>query len=319
MISQAARRRGRDLALPGGLVVAMLLLVALRNPAFFTISGLAGAVLVAAPLILASVSLTLVVVAGRGGVDLSIGPLIGFVNVCIVTGLARTGFTDPVAVFAFAIAVACAWQALLAAIVIYIRVPPIIVSLAGYLILQGVNLVILPRPGGTAPDWLSDWGYGTTLVGPVLYVLIGAGVLWVLFSRSAAFEQIRLTGADERMAFVSGVNTEAARWAAHLMAGVFAGLAAVCLTGLIGSGDPTQGNTLTLQAITALVLGGASLGGGKGDALGSALGAVAMYLIFVVLSSFNFGALSGFMTQMSFGLILVASLALSGRRLLARR
>jgi ribose/xylose/arabinose/galactoside ABC-type transport system permease subunit len=75
--------------------------------------------------------------------------------------LARTGFTDPVSVFAFAIAVACAWQALLAAIVIYVRVPPIIVSRAGYLILQGVNLVILPRPGGTAPDWLSDWGYGT--------------------------------------------------------------------------------------------------------------------------------------------------------------
>jgi ribose transport system permease protein len=299
------------LAVPLGLVVILGVLAAMRAPQTFTYVGLAGAVLIAAPLILAAMAITPIAIAGRGGVDLSIGPMIGFVNVTIVVWLGALEITNPLAVFAFAIGLACLWQFLLAMIIIYVRISPIIASLAGYMILQGVNLVILPRPGGFAPEWLSDWGWGTELLGPVLYILIAACALWYVFQKTPMFQHIRLMGADERTAYTSGVNIVAARIAAHLVAGVFAGLAALCLTGMIGSGDPSQGNTLTLQAITALVLGGTSLSGGKGGVTGSILGAVAMYLVFVVLSSFNFGAISGYMTQLSYGLMLVLSLLIS--------
>lgn len=307
----AILKRSEQLIVPLSLVIVLLTIAAFRSPSLFTYVGLAGAVLVAAPLILASMAITPIAIAGRGGVDLSIGPLVGFVNVTIVVWLPYLGIDGPLAVFVYAILAACLWQAMLAAIIIYVRISPIIVSLAGYMILSGVNLVILLRPGGVAPDWLSDWGYGTELWGPVLFTLMGAFVLWAVFQRSVLFQNIRLLGADERTAYTNGVNINAVRFSAHLTAGVFAGLAAVCLTGLIGSGDPTQGNTLTLQAITALVLGGTSLAGGRGGATGSILGAVAMYLVFVVLSSFNFGAISGHMTQLSYGLILVISLMLT--------
>lgn len=308
---KSLRSQFSHLIVPLGLVVTLLLISAFRSPQLFSAVGAAGAILVAAPLILASIAITPIAMAGRGGVDLSIGPAIGLINVTIVTWLAPSGFESPLAVFTFAIVIGCLWQTLIAAMIIYVRVSPIIVSLAGFMILQGINLVILPRPGGIAPDWLSDWGYGTELLGPVLLVLVAAFLLWYLFQRTAIFQHIRLMGADEKTAYTSGVNINAVRFAAHLSAGVFTGLAAVCLTGLIGSGDPTQGNTLTLQAVTALVLGGTSLAGGRGGAVGSVLGAVAMYLIFVVLSSFNFGSVSGFMTQMSYGLILVISLMLT--------
>lgn len=303
--------RSRELVVPLSLVIILLTFAALRSPQLFTYVGLAGAVLVAAPLILASIAITPIAIAGRGGVDLSIGPLIGFVNVTIVVWLPYLGFDGPLAVFVYAVFAACLWQGLMAALIIYVRISPIIVSLAGFMILSGVNLVILSRPGGIAPDWLSDWGYGTELWGPVLFILIAAFVLWAVFQRSVIFQNIRLLGADERTAYTNGININAVRFSAHLTAGVFAGMAAICLTGLIGSGDPTQGNTLTLQAITALVLGGTSLAGGRGGATGSILGAVAMYLVFVVLSSFNFGAISGYMTQLSYGLILVTSLMLT--------
>ncbi|MEM6462652.1 MAG: ABC transporter permease [Pseudomonadota bacterium] len=299
------------LLVPVCLVLVLGIMAAVRAPQTFTYVGLAGALLVAAPLILAAVAITPIAIAGRGGVDLSIGPLIGFVNVTIVVWLAENGITNPVFVFAYAIAAACVWQVLLACFIIYVRISPIIATLAGFMILQGVNLVILSRPGGFAPEWLSDWGWGTELLSPVLYILIAAFVIWFLFQRTAVFQHIRLMGADERTAYTAGVDIVKARFAAHLIAGVFAGLAALCLTGLIGSGDPTQGNTLTLQAITALVLGGTSLAGGKGGITGSVLGAIAMYLVFVVLSSFNFGAISGFMTQLFYGLMLVISLMLA--------
>lgn len=305
------RGKFNHLIVPTTLVVALLVTTAIRNPHFFSAVGLAGAILVAAPLILAAMAITPIAIAGRGGVDLSIGPAIGFINVTIVMWITPLGFDSPFYIFLYAIIAGCVWQALLALMIIYVRVSPIIVSLAGFMILQGINLVILPRPGGLAPDWLSDWGYGTELVGPVLFVLMAAFVLWFLFQRTAMYQHIRLMGADERTAYTVGLNINAIRLSAHMVAGVFSGLAAVCLTGVIGSADPTQGNTLTLQAVTALVLGGTSLAGGRGGATGSVLGAVAMYLIFVVLSSFNFGSISGYMTQMSYGLILVISLMLS--------
>jgi len=307
----SALREHRHLLVPAALVAILLAVAAVRVPQLFTGSGLAGAVLVAAPLILAAMAITPIALAGRGGVDLSIGPAIGFVNVTLVTWLVSLGVEHPLAVFAYAVLAGCLWQAALAALIVYVRISPIIASLAGFMILQGVNLVILPRPGGIAPDWLSDWGYGTTLFGPVLGVLIAAFVLWFGFTRTALFAHLQLVGADERTAYTAGIDVNAVRFAAHLVAGVLLGLAAICQTGLIGSGDPSQGNTLTLQAITALVLGGTSLAGGRGGASGSVLGAIAMYLVFVVLSSFNFGAVSGFMTQMSYGLILVLSLLLS--------
>lgn len=301
----------RPVAVPLILVLVLLSIAALRAPHTFSSVGLAGAVLVSAPLILAAMALTPIAIAGRGGVDLSIGPAIGFINVTIVVWLPALGISSPAAVFAYAILMGILWQMILATLIVYVRLSPIIASLAGYMILQGVNLVILSRPGGVAPEWLSTWSFGTDLFSPVLWILVASFVLWGMFRRTVLFDHIRLMGADERTAYTVGIDIVTARYAAHAMAGVFAGLGAICLTGMIGSGDPTQGNTLTLQAITALVLGGTSLAGGRGGILGSVLGAIAMFLVFVVLSSFNFGAISGFMTQMAFGLILVASLLLS--------
>lgn len=299
------------LGVPLALVVALLAIAAWRVPQLFTVVGLAGAILVAAPLMLATMAITPIAMAGRGGVDLSIGPAVGFINVTIVTWLVSAGIEHPGLVFVYAMLAGVLWQLMVGAAIVFVRVSPIIVTLAGFMILQGLNLVILPRPGGLAPDWLSDWGYGTTLFGPVLAVLVGAFLFWYAFTRTALFTHLKLMGSDERTAFACGVDVTRVRLLAHLIGGVFIGLAAICQTALIGSGDPTQGNQLTLQAITALVLGGTALSGGRGGALGSVLGATAMYLIFVVLSSFNFGAISGFMTQMSYGLILVAALLLS--------
>ena len=78
------------------------------------------------------------------------------------------------------------------------------------------------------------------------------------------------------------------RVGAHIIAGIFAGLA-LCLTSLIASGDPTQGTTYTLIAVTTLVLGGANLAGGRGSVVGSLFGAVNIYLITFVLATFSFG------------------------------
>jgi ribose transport system permease protein len=158
---------------------------------------------------------------------------------------------------------------------------------------------------------MADWGYGQSIFSPIFFILLLVFVLWFGLSRTSFYEQVRLTGANERMAFANGVSTVKARFGAHIIAGALTGMAALTYTALISSGEPTQGNTYTLAAVTALVLGGTSLAGGKGGGLGSILGAINIYLISYVLSTFNFGNVSGFVTQFSTGAILVVSLLIN--------
>ncbi len=296
---------------PGFILFTLISVATIRGPSLVSSDGIGSAVIVVAPLILATYALTIIVMAGRAGVDLSIGPLIGFINVGLIK-LVEAGFiASPIAVFLYAMAVGVAYQVLMGVIIVYVRVQPIIVSLSGYLALVGLNLVIMPRPGGVAPDWMMSWGSGTSIFSPVLAIVVIATLGWYAIARTAFFGHLRLMGSDERAAYTSGVKINAVRLGAHCIAGIFAGLASICFTSLISSGDPTQGTTFTLMAVTALVLGGASLSGGRGGATGSLLGALNIYLITYLLATFNFGTVQSYVTDLCYGAMLVASLLIS--------
>jgi len=293
------------------LLFLLLIIAVLRSPNLISPAGIGSAVIVLTPLALATYALMALAIAGRGTVDLSIGPLMGFINVTLVVLSGMGALESPVAFFLYAIAVGVAYQLLMALIIVYVRVQPIIVALSGYLALSGINLVILPRPGGTAPEWMSSWGLGTTLDSPILVILVLSTAAWLVFTSTAFYGHLRLMGSDERAAYTSGVRITIVRLGAHCIAGVFAALAALTYTALIGSGDPTQGTTYTLISVTALVLGGTSLAGGRGGVIGSLLGAVNLFLIGYVLATFSFGAVQGFVTDLAYGLILVLSLLLT--------
>lgn len=311
---QTEQQGGRSnpyLLMPITLFFALLAFAVLRSPNLMTSAGIGAAIIVATPLILATYALMASAISGRGTVDLSIGPLIGFVNVTLIQLQAAGVLENPIVVFLYAMAAGALYQFIFALIVIYVRVQPIIVSLSGYLALSGINLVILPRPGGMAPAFMAEWGYGTSIFSPILVILLIASAAWLLFTTTAFYTHLRLMGSDERAAYTSGVPITTVRIGAHLISGCFAGLAAICFTALISSGDPSQGTTYTLIAVTALVLGGASLAGGRGGVFGSALGAINLYLITFCLSTFNFGAVQSFVTNLAYGTILVVSLLLT--------
>jgi ribose transport system permease protein len=294
------------------LLIALLLGTAvIRGPNLVSLSGFGSAIIVAAPLILATYALMALAVAGRGTVDLAVGPLLAFINVTIIKLSGLDLVTSPWGIFILALGIGVLYQLAFALIIIYVRVQPIIVALSGFLALSGINLVILPRPGGVAPEWMSSWGLGNTIFSPVLLILLIATGGWLLFTGTTFYANLRLMGYDERAAYTSGVRINLVRIGAHVIAGLFVGLGAICYTALIGSGDPTQGTTMTLTAVTALVLGGVSLAGGRGGVTGALLGAVNLFLIGYVLATFNFGAIQAFVTQLFYGLILVLSLLLT--------
>ena len=145
------------LLVPILLFFGLLMVAVLRSPNLMSSSGIGSAEIVVAPLILSTYALMATALAGRATVDLSIGPLIGFINVTLIQLTAAGIVASPIAVFAYALAAGVAYQFVLGLIIIVVRVQPIIVSLSGFLALSGINLVILPRPGGAAPDWMSSW------------------------------------------------------------------------------------------------------------------------------------------------------------------
>ncbi len=299
------------LLVPITLFFALLAVAVLRGPHLMSNAGMGSASIVATPLILATYAILPTAMAGRAMVDLSIGPLIGFINVTLVRLFGLGIISNPAEVFAYALAVGILYQLIVVLIVLYVRVQPIIVALSGYLALSGINLVIMVRPEGTVPDWMSSWGLGTSIYSPVTLILVIATAAWLLFTLTAFYGHLRLMGADERAAYTSGVRINIVRVGAHVISGIYAALAALTYTSLIGSGDPTQGTSYTLIAVTALVLGGASLSGGRGSVIGSLLGAINIYLITYVLATFSFGKIQSFVTDLAYGLVLVISLLLT--------
>ena len=141
--------------------------------------------------------------------------------------------------------------------------------------------------------------------------MILATILFYIITHTAFWGHLKLMGSDERAAFTSGVKINWVRIVAHLISGVFAALSAICFTALVGSGDPIQGTKYTLLGVTALVLGGASLIGGRGGAFGAILGAGTLYLINYILVTFRFERLQSFVSDLSYGAVLVIALLVS--------
>lgn len=311
IMAQGSNSTNAYLLVPIVLMALLTAIAVIRGPSLVTVSGLGGAIVVAAPVILATYALMVLAVAGRGTVDLAVGPLLAFINVVVVK-LSTAGLLEsPIATFIVALGLGMLYQLFFALVVIYVRVQPIIVALSGFLALTGINLVILPRPGGVAPAFMSSWGAGTSIFSPILLILAIATAGWYLFTTTTFYTNLKMMGYDERAAWTSGIKTDIVRIGAHLIAGIYVGLGAICYTALISSGNPSQGQNMTLTAVTALVLGGVALSGGRGSAAGALLGAVSLWLIGYVLATFNFGAIQAFMTQLAYGLILVLSLLLT--------
>ena len=123
-------------------------------------------------------------------------------------------------------------------------------------------------------------------------------------------------GANEEAAFLSGVPVTRTKLMIYAVNGVLAGLAGVVFTGRVGAGDPRGGAGLELIVIAAIVLGGASLAGGRGSILGSALGVL---VLGVVSSAMTFLDVPDTYNQFVFGLILIVAVSLTASVELRRR
>jgi ribose transport system permease protein len=283
------------------------------NPARFAPAAWGTLIGLAAPLIGAALASTPAILGGRGGIDISVGPLMGFINAMVVVVLIqRLGIESAWIIVSAAICLGAAGGAVNGLLAAVVRIQPIVATLGTYLILVGTTLTILPAPTGTVPVWLKALG------GPLSIVPLAAvALVWIGIRQLPYYDHLMAVGSDDRAAYTASIPVTLIRFLSYVISGAFAGVAALMMTALIGSADPSIGPTYTLIAISAVALGGVSLAGGKGGLLGAAIGAVDIFLLQSALTYFN---LSTFVLQIAYGAVLVIAIVLTAvqDRLLGR-
>ncbi len=286
-----------------GILVVLLIANLVMNPARFAPGNWPTLLGLAAPLIGAALASTPVILAGRGGIDISVGPVMGLVSAVVIKVLyLDAGLASPFILWPAALLIGAAIGAFNGVMATVVRVQPIVATLGTYLILGGLTLTILPAPIGPAPDWLK------AMAGAWSFLPLGLiAALWWALCRTPFHDQLMAVGSDDRAAFTAGVPVSLTRFLAYVLTGLLAGAAGMMLTALIGSADPKVGANYTLIAIAAVALGGVSLAGGRGGLLGAAIGAVDIFLLQSLLTAFN---VSTYVLQVAYGTILVVAVVL---------
>jgi ribose transport system permease protein len=223
-------------------------------------------------------------------------------------------------------------------IVVYGRIQPIIATLATGAIYIGIALFLRPQPGGKIDDDL-NWAMTNSLGDfastvhifndgsapwfavfawiPTPFVLLGLIGLfvWVPFRRSVTGRTIYAIGSAEGAAYMSGLNINRAKIAAFMLGGFFAACGGTFLAIQTSSGnaDLPQAGAYTLNSIAAVVIGGTSLLGGTGGAIGSVFGALILRVISFLFRIFNIAPL---LQPLFEGIILLAAVSIAALRVL---
>ena len=286
---------------------AVLLVIVLIWLAGSSVSVLSVTIMIGqkVPLVLASIGAAIVIMSR--GIDLSVGAVLTVVNTIIAAGTAAFG--NSLAWIGVGLAVALVAGLVNGLCVAWLRLPPLIVTLAVQSILLGVALYVLPTPGGAVDAWLKD--LPLVLVGPfplMLLIVIAAPLLiWYPLRRSRFGTALLSSGADEGAAYASGINVRRTVVSSYVLSALFAGLAGIVMSMNTGSGDPTIGVPFTMNTIAAAVVGGVSLAGGRGTIAGPIAGALVVSFIGNLLFSMG---VNSYWQYVVTGAVLIVAIAI---------
>ncbi|WP_417248574.1 ABC transporter permease [Celeribacter sp.] len=274
-------RRGKLTFLPAlAILAAVFILNGVTEPNSLKMFALKGLISTYLALMFLAVAQTIVVFAGD--IDLSVGAILGLVNVIVVTIMDSMGggLSSVLLAIAAGLSVGAACGLLNGLLVVRLRLQAIVATFASSIVFAGCALWVMPVAGVPAPAifWRA---YGAKFLGVPVVFLIAIGLLGLIayLVRTKLILQILTVGDDQKAAYQSGLPVTAIRIKGYIMCGVFAALAALCITGDTASGDPNVGAAITLNSVAATVLGGTALAGGSGSMLGSVFGALAIGLI----------------------------------------
>ena len=239
--------------------------------------GVGSLIRAALPYAFAVAAQTVVVIGG--GIDLSIAAMMALTSVTAARLMAGQSEEFAILVVPLVLLLGLGLGAINGVLIVITRVPDIIVTLAMLFVWQGAALLVLNAPGGGAAEWLRALAVGTIVLPGVpeaitqwipkalVLLLVCLSIVWVPLHRSRLGLSIYAIGSSTLAAFRSGVAIAWTKIASYAVAGLFAGAGGLALTLSTGIGAPIPGPYL-LASVAAVVLGGVTLGGGRGGLVG---------------------------------------------------
>ena len=257
--------------LPALSLALVVIGIAWLNPRAISYLGFTLMLNLAIPIALATIAQMFVITINE--LDLSIGPFVGFVGCVTATWL----HDDPpfgIAVLVAAVGVYAALGAL-----IHLRnLPSIVVTLGMSFVWQGLAILLLPTPGGKAPDWLlALMGFKPPFVPfPIIAAVLIAAVAHFGLMRTSYGAVLRGAGGNGQAIGRAGWSLLRTKMIMFGLAGLFGVLSGMALIGTTTSGDANIGNGYTLLSIAGVILGGGEFVGGRVSPIGAVIGALTL-------------------------------------------
>ncbi len=285
-----------------------------KNSLFLGSDNLKNILLQVSVLGIIAIGQTFLIAAGQ--LDLSVATLAAMAGVIGATRIKDGGseMWAVILVLAICATVGLIWGLLVAGL----RIPPFILTLGGTSLFASVALRISkssPVPARERFEWLGRmkvFGLQT----PIWFFLIVAAVAAIVMRYTRFGRHVYATGSNEEASYLTGIPTARTKVLCFVISSTLAGFAGLVAMARISTGDPRVGSQLALQAIAAVVLGGATLAGGRGSPLGTFVGVA---LLAVVQSALTFNNVQTFWNDAVFGGVLIFAVVVTAIGDLRRR
>lgn len=293
-------------------LVGLFIILSAASPVFLTATNLINVLRQIAVIGILSVGMTFVIITG--GIDLSVGSIVG-VSAVIAASLSQESSGGSLFV-AVTLGMLCgaAMGAFTGVFVSYFHVPPFIATLATMTIGRGVAFVYTDgRPITGLIDGYVAIGKGS--IGPVpipviiFIVVVAIGVFLLNFTKFG--REVYAVGGNEKSAKVCGINTARTKFFVYLLSGLMSAIAAIVLSARIQTGQPAAGEGYEMDAITAVVIGGTSLSGGRGTIIGAVIG---MLFIGFITNGLDLLNVTAYYQKIIKGVIILVAVVLDSRK-----
>jgi ribose transport system permease protein len=287
--------------------LAMLLVSAIVSDVFFTSANLFNLVRQVTPVGIISMGMLLVILTG--GIDLSVGSVVAMVGV--VCALLTQNMPLPLAII---VSLACGLfiGSLSGYLVSIHKIAPFIATLALMSIVRGLGFIIskgAPILVAENASALTDFGSGNLLgiPDPAIVLLVICGITAVILKYNVFGRIIIAIGSNEEAVRLSGIRVSAYKFSVYALTGGLSAVAGIITTARTAVGSPVMGAGMELDVIATVVIGGASLSGGKGSAINTLLGVLILGMIGNIMNLMNIPAYS---QQVIKGLIIIFAVLL---------
>lgn len=287
------------------MLLAVCVILAIASPVFATSSNLLNVALATSVTALLAAGQTFVIILAE--IDLSVGAILGFSAVITAMVLQHHGTAVGVIVGLLVGAAAGLVNGLL---VTKTRMPSFIATLATMSVLGGLTLELSQgNPVGVSDYNFQNIGQSNIagVPAPVWIMAAVFVVFGILLSRTRYGRYVYATGDNAEAAKLSGISVHRVKILAFVISGILAALAGFIVTARLSTAEPTAGTGLELEAIAAVIIGGTSLAGGRGDLIGTIVGAL---ILGVIDNGMNLLNVSPFLQSVVKGLVILFAVLL---------